>query len=160
MFEWLDFTTYIHTNVTKKELEEFLKKYQKYPGHKDGDCFVFCILSHGDFGCIFTSDDEAFSIKEILSHFTAQECVALAQKPKLFFIQACQGYEVQPFVSIKTDGKTFDPILPPSVETVPNWAHFLLGLSTVPGYVSFRDEKKGSWFIQSLCKHLKDMVPG
>lgn len=160
VFEWLDFTTYIHTNVTKEELEVILKKYQKNPGHKTADCFVFCILSHGDFGCIFTSDDKAFSIKKILSHFTAQECVALAQKPKLFFIQACQGYETQSSITIKTDGKPFDPILPPSVETVPNWAHFLLSLSTVPGYVSFRDAKKGSWFIQSLCKHLEDMVPG
>ncbi|XP_049628872.1 caspase-10-like [Suncus etruscus] len=159
VFEWLDFTTYIHTNVTKKGLEVILKEYQKNPGHKAADCFVFCILSHGDFGSIITSDDKAFSIKKILSHFTAQKCTALAQKPKLFFIQACQGSKIQPSISIKTDGKT-DPILPPSEETVPDWAHFLLSLSTVPGYGSFRNKEKGSWFIQSLCKNLKKMVSG
>lgn len=35
--------------------------------------------------------------------------------------------------------------------TVRNYADILVAHSTLPGYVSFRDRKTGSWYIQLLC---------
>lgn len=35
---------------------------------------------------------------------------------------------------------------------VPAEADFLLAYSTVPGFVSWRNSEKGSWFIQALCE--------
>lgn len=35
---------------------------------------------------------------------------------------------------------------------VPRTADLLIFWATVPGYGAIRDKKKGSWFIQSLCK--------
>lgn len=40
----------------------------------------------------------------------------------------------------------------------PAEADFLIAHSTMPGYVSFRNDK-GSFFVQSLVKHLKEHSP-
>lgn len=37
---------------------------------------------------------------------------------------------------------------------VPAEADFLLAYSTVPGFVSWRNSDKGSWFVQALCEIL------
>ncbi|XP_045431387.1 caspase-10 isoform X2 [Pipistrellus kuhlii] len=159
VFQWLGFNVDIRDDVTKECLEEVLQKYQRHPDHANGDCFVFCVLTHGKFGAIYSSDDALIPIREIMSHFTAKQCPGLVDKPKLFFIQACQGKEIQSSVCIEADAINPELIEPPLEDSVPNEADFLLGLSTVPGYVSFRHRREGSWYIQSLYNHLKDLVP-
>ena len=159
VFEWLGFSVHVYVDVTKVHLMQVLQKYQSHPGHADGDCFVFCVLTHGEFGAIYSSDGDLIPIREILSHFTAQQCPGLAHKPKLFFIQACQGEEIQPSVSIEADAVNPELKAPLLKDSIPVEADFLLGLATVPGYVSFRHVKEGSWYIQSLYNHLKDLVP-
>ncbi|XP_036109895.1 caspase-10 isoform X1 [Molossus molossus] len=159
VFQWLGFIIDIYDNVTKSHLEKVLQKYKRHPDHADGDCFVFCVLTHGRFGAVYSSDEALIPIREIMSHFTAQQCPSLANKPKLFFIQACQGEEIQSSVSIQADAINPEPTDPPLEDSVPVEADFLLGLATVPGYVSFRHKTKGSWYIQALCKYLKDYVP-
>ncbi|XP_042639580.1 caspase-10 [Orycteropus afer afer] len=164
VFEWLGFTVRVYNDVTKVGLEEALQHYKSHPGHTDGDCFVCCILTHGKFGAVYSSDGALILIREIMSHFTAQQCPGLALKPKLFFIQACQGEETHPSISIEADALNSEKLLPHPREkslqdSVPIEADFLLGLATVPGYVSFRHVERGSWYIQSLCNHLKDLIP-
>ncbi|XP_039700356.1 caspase-10 isoform X3 [Pteropus medius] len=159
VFKWLGFNVNIYNDVTKENLEEVLIKFQSHPDHADGDCFVFCVLTHGKFGAVYSSDGVLIPIREIMSHFTALQCPGLADKPKLFFIQACQGEEIQLSVSIEADAINPEPTHPPLQNSVPNEADFLLGLATVPGYVSFRHTTEGSWYIQSLYNHLKDLVP-
>ena len=39
---------------------------------------------------------------------------------------------------------------------VPIYADFLFVYSCYPGYVSFSNETKGSWFIQTLCEVLDE----
>ena len=56
----------------------------------DSSCFVCCIMSHGDMGRIYGSDCKPVDIKEITDSFTKVNCPGLAEKPKLFFIQACR----------------------------------------------------------------------
>ncbi|MBZ3884721.1 Caspase-10 [Sciurus carolinensis] len=157
VFEWLGFTTHRHDDVTKGVMDKILQEYKSHPGHDDGDCFVFCILTHGEFGAVYSSDGVLIPIREITHHFTAYQCPGLARKPKLFFIQACQGTEIQPSVFIEADAQNCEQLS--LQDSVPNEADFLLGLATVPGYVSFRHIQNGSWYIQSLCKHLKKLVP-
>ncbi|XP_058565371.1 caspase-10 isoform X1 [Neofelis nebulosa] len=161
VFQWLGFSVHIYNNVTKGRLDEVLKEYKSHPGHADGDCFVFCVLTHGKFGAVYSSDEALVPIREIMSHFTAQQCPGLAHKPKLFFIQACQGEEIQPSVSIEADAinSEHSPPTPSLLASVPSDADFLLGLATVPGYVSFRHVEEGSWYIQSLYNNLKNLVP-
>ncbi|XP_016064322.1 PREDICTED: caspase-10 [Miniopterus natalensis] len=159
VFQWLGFTVDVHVDVTKKCLEEVLQKYKSRPDHADRDCFVFCALTHGKFGAIYSSDEALIPIREIMSHFTAQQCPGLANKPKLFFIQACQGEEIQSSVVIEADAVNPESVHLPLQDSVPVEADFLLGLATVPGYVSFRHKTEGSWYIQSLYNYLKDWVP-
>ncbi|KAL0626592.1 Caspase-10 [Plecturocebus cupreus] len=163
VFNWLGFTVCTYNNVTRGRMEEVLQEQKCNPDHVNGDCFVFCILTHGKFGAVYSSDEALMPIREIMSHFTALQCPGLAEKPKLFFIQACQGDEIQPSVSIEADA--LNPEQQPTSlqgilqDSIPVEADFLLGLATVPGYVSFRDVQEGSWYIQSLCNHLKTLVP-
>lgn len=159
MFKWLGFNVNIYDDVTEENLKKVLKKFKSLPDHADGDCFVFCILTHGKFGSIYSSDGVLIPIREIMSHFTALQCPDLADKPKLFFIQACQGEEIQLSVSVEADAVNPEPTHSPLQDSVPNDADFLLGLATVPGYVSFRHRTEGSWYIQSLYNHLKELVP-
>ncbi|XP_023398169.1 caspase-10-like isoform X3 [Loxodonta africana] len=164
VFQWLGFTVRVYNNVKKVDLEKALQEYKSHPDHVDRDCFVCCILTHGNLGAVYSSDEALIPIREIMSQFTAQQCPGLAHKPKLFFIQACQGDEIQPSVSIEADALNPEklPSAPRQVslqDSIPVEADFLLGLATVPGYVSFRHPEKGSWYIQSLCNHLKDLVP-
>lgn len=159
VFEWLGFRVTTYVDVTKEDLEKVLQEYKSHQDHNDGDCFVFCVLTHGKFGAVYSSDGFLIPIRLIMSHFTAQKCPGLANKPKLFFIQACQGEEIQPSVSIDADAINPESTNPPLQDSVPVEADFLLGLATVPGYVSFRHTTEGSWYIQSLYNHLKDLVP-
>ncbi|KAM5324996.1 caspase-10 [Glossophaga mutica] len=159
VFQWLGFLVHTHVDVTKPQLEKLLKMYQNHPGHAEGDCFVFCVLTHGKYGAIYSSDEALIPIREIMSHFTAPQCPGLANKPKLFFIQACQGEEIQSSVCVEADAVCPESTHPPLQDSVPVEADFLLGLATVPGYVSFRHTTEGSWYIQSLCNYLKDWVP-
>ncbi len=48
--------------------------------------------SHGSKGVIYGTDGEEINIEnEIVQMFDANNCNGLVGKPKLFFIQACQG---------------------------------------------------------------------
>ncbi|KAM5156282.1 caspase-10 [Callospermophilus lateralis] len=157
VFEWLGFTAHKYDDVTKGVMDKILQEYKSHPGHADGDCFVFCILTHGEFGAVYSSDGVLIPIRSIMHHFTAQQCPRLAHKPKLFFIQACQGSEVQTSVLTEADAQNSKHLS--LMDSVPTEADFLLGLATVPGYMSFRHIRDGSWYIQSLCSHLKKLVP-
>uniref|UniRef100_A0A2K6L973 Caspase 10 n=1 Tax=Rhinopithecus bieti TaxID=61621 RepID=A0A2K6L973_RHIBE len=159
VFQWLGFTVHIYNDVTKVVMEEVLQKQKCNPAHADGDCFVFCILTHGEYGAVYSSDEALIPIREITSHFTALQCPGLAEKPKLFFIQACQGEKIQPSKSIEADALNPEQAPTSLQDSIPVEADFLLGLATVPGYVSFRHVEEGSWYIQSLCNHLKVLVP-
>lgn len=162
VFTWLGFKTEVLHDVTKGQLDDILKRYKQHSGHARGDCFVFCVLTHGKCGEVYTSDGLLVPILDIISHFTLQQCPGLAHKPKLFFIQACQGKNTQLSIATEADAinlehVNLEPLSLP--KCLPNSVDILLGLSTVPGYVSYRHVEEGSWYIQSLCRHLRDMVP-
>lgn len=159
VFQWLGFTVHMYHDVTRKAMQKILRDQKSHPRHTDGDCFVFCILTHGDLGGVYTSDKVFMPFRDITSHFTAQQCQGLAHKPKLFFIQACQGEAVHPSAPIQADALNPECVAPSLQGSIPDEADFLLGLATVPGYVSFRHKEEGSWYIQSLCNHLKSLVP-
>ena len=55
------------------------------------ECFVCIVCSHGEKEGIFCHDGGIIKLDELTSYFDATHCAALQNKPKLFFIQACQG---------------------------------------------------------------------
>lgn len=165
VFKDLGFKVRTYHNKTAKEMKALLKSYSESRDHKD--CFVCCILSHGRQEGVSGSDLETCSMKDILSPFDGSNCPPLAGKPKVFFIQACRGELRQAGVRVNTDSdateakdaeepndESLTPEDPGEAYTLPDQSDFLISMSTVEDYVSFRADD-GSWFIQSLCIHLK-----
>ncbi|NXT99849.1 CASPA protein, partial [Buphagus erythrorhynchus] len=163
VFMWLGLDVKTYTNLTSGDIINLMEAWQHVEDHKDRDCFICCILSHGSSGAIYGTDHKLVSIRMLMSHFTAKQCPQLAAKPKLFFIQACQGNNIQRPVFLDTDGSTPDSSAMQGrvsvFESIPEEADFLLGMATVDGCVAFRHIEEGAWYIQSLCSKLQLLVP-
>jgi len=56
--------------------------------------FVMFVLSHGEDGHFYALNGKKISIQNIMEYFDGRKCPALRNKPKLFFVQACQGGEL------------------------------------------------------------------
>lgn len=120
--------------------------------HTDNDCVVVAILSHGEHGYLYAKDVQ-YKLDTIWHYFSAHTCPTLAGKPKLFFIQACQGDHFDPGVLMcrtETDGETSMSY------KIPVHADFLIAYSTIPGFYSWRNTTNGSWFMQSLVEELNN----
>ncbi|NXG64283.1 CASP8 protein, partial [Hemiprocne comata] len=162
VFSKLHFEIAEYRDLTAEQIRETVNIY-RCKDHKDKDCFVCCILSHGKKGIIYGVDGQEVPIQELTTSFTGQNCHSLAGKPKVFFVQACQGDACQKGVIIETDSGDQDS----SVETdarfqldcIPAEADFLLGMATLQDHVSYRSPREGTWYIQALCKHLEYSCP-
>jgi hypothetical protein len=54
---------------------------------KNYDCLVVFVLTHGGERDIIFAKDRAYYVKDLVEPFTGRNCIPLANKPKLFFIQ-------------------------------------------------------------------------
>lgn len=152
--------------------------------HRDNDCLLITIMTHGDYGTI-SSFDADYTLNRITSHFTDENCPSLSGKPRIIFVQACRGNLLDPghVTTIRSDfvyklerqsKKNIDQIdvepfavkqpeeiytdLPDEEDMVhnpPNHKDFLIVRSTMPKYLSFRNTDNGSWFIQDLCQEIE-----
>lgn len=161
-FKELHFEIVPYDNCTADKIHEVLRFYQSRD-HKNKDCFICCILSHGDKGIVYGTDGKEASIYELTSYFTGSKCPSLAGKPKIFFIQACQGNNFQKGVPDEADleqlHSTLDVDSSSYKNYIPDEADFLLGMATVANCVSYRDPTHGTWYIQSLCQSLSKRCP-
>jgi hypothetical protein len=86
--------------------------------------FVCFILTYGDKGKIYGSDCKFVYLDEITAEFKKDKCPRLAEKPKLFFIQACRIDDgSDPLMNDSEFRSRSDPAEP----------HFLIALSLAPG---------------------------
>ncbi|XP_005519961.1 PREDICTED: caspase-10 [Pseudopodoces humilis] len=163
VFTWLGLDVRTYTDLTSGDIKNLMETWQHVQDHKDRNCFICCILSHGKSGAIYGTDEKLVSIRMLTSHFSAKQCPQLAAKPKLFFIQACQGDSIQRPVYVDTDEPTPDSSSMQErvslYESIPEDADFLLGMATVDGCVAFRHIEEGAWYIQALCSKLQLLVP-
>uniref|UniRef100_U3J5E3 Caspase-8 n=1 Tax=Anas platyrhynchos platyrhynchos TaxID=8840 RepID=U3J5E3_ANAPP len=162
VFGTLHFIIKEYKDLTAEEIRKIVNIY-RCQDHNDKDCFVCCVLSHGKKGVIYGVDGQEVRIQELTTSFTGQNCHSLAGKPKVFFVQACQGDARQKGVTIETDSGEQDSSLEADarfqLECIPSEADFLLGMATLQDYVSYRSSSQGSWYIQSLCQHLENSCP-
>lgn len=173
VFSWLGFRVLMCTDQTRDQMAQTLTWFASLRDHdqlqgmgiqewrgnsftapqqgvRHGDAFICCILSHGRKGVVLGIDHKLLSIKEIRRTFKATEQSALTGKPKVFFIQACQGPEIQRGVLEKDD---CDP------QHIPEEADILVAMATVEDHAAIRHTMDGSWFVQSLCQLLKECCP-
>lgn len=155
----MSFEVVVRRDLSRQAMLTVLKEFNQRD-HSKMDCFVCCVLSHGLEGTVYGVDGNQVKLRELTEPFSGVHCRSLREKPKLFFIQACQGNKEQR--SIQTDcprprSLSTDAVVPKN--SIPTDADFLLGMATIPDYASFRDRKEGTWFIQSLCEMLQSLVP-
>nr|ADB80146.1 caspase-8-like protein [Mytilus californianus] len=160
----LDFEVRSYNDVDSTRMTQIMVE-TAFEDHSKYDCLVVSILTHGVLGHVYGADGRIVRISQLTSCFSGRRCPSLAGKPKLFFIQACQGREKQEGHVIETDGKGSMPVSDSSEERqdlnvdrlrelIPDEADFLLGYATVPGYVSYRSRSQGSWYINKLSQNL------
>uniref|UniRef100_A0A8R1XKX5 Caspase n=1 Tax=Onchocerca volvulus TaxID=6282 RepID=A0A8R1XKX5_ONCVO len=173
LFRQLNYTVSVYRNLCAKEMLNAIRDFSKRPEHRLLDSCVICVLTHGEHGELYGTDDNAVSVLEFVSSLNARNCPALAHKPKLFFLQACRGQQYDHGFGTEFDGsdgyfdRWFTCTTPQSQKNLPVEqktklpieADILVSYATTPGYVSWRNSMKGSWFIQSICevfaKHAK-----
>ena len=186
MFTWLGFQVEVVRDATRDQMLSSMRELASRD-HSGMDCVACVVLSHGLEGGVYGVDGGVVRLNEFTGFLNGVRCASLRGKPKLFFIQACQGNQreqavpvpangpVNPKVHDQTDGpggpgvniQTDGPSSPGDIcsnavvasELLPSTADFLTAMATTPSHVSVRLEDKGSWFIQSLCKNLVQLVP-
>ena len=152
-WRYLGYQVEVCRDITKSEftkifynIDLFLKKVcSKSHTKVENDSFVCCILSHGDKFCIYSSDSKEVTIQYMECGLGESE--TLNSKPKIFFIQACQGggLGTKPVQSkLQADGES----------QTSRRADVYISYATVPGDMCYRDIEKGSWFIGVVCKTL------
>ncbi|XP_033119167.1 caspase-8-like isoform X2 [Anneissia japonica] len=149
LFKYLGFQVIVRRNATSEDMKRQVEDVSRMD-HTNYDCFVCCMLSHGDLGTIFSSDEISCKILDFTSPFRPRYCPSLAGKPKLFFLQACQGSrKAEDFEHFQVDSAES------GTDNIPDDADFLLGYATAPGNVSFRSRSRGSWYISKLTNALQ-----
>jgi caspase 7 len=146
----LDFEVEVHNDLPYKEIERILEQ-ASMEDHSDADCVLVTVLSHGELGILYACD-HPYKPDNLWSHFTADKCPSLAGKPKMFFIQACQGDRLDSGVKMVSRTQTDAGS---TTYKIPSHADFLIGYSTIPGFYSWRNTTAGSWFIQAFCHVLQ-----
>ncbi|KAF6719605.1 Caspase-3 [Oryzias melastigma] len=143
VFSKLGYKVNIYNDQTVNQIKRILIDASKMD-HSNCASFVCILLSHGDEG-VFYGTDGSVELKFLTSLFRGDHCRSLVGKPKLFFIQACRGTDLDD--GIEADSKD-------DTTKIPVEADFLYAFSTAPGYYSWRNTMTGSWFINALCDML------
>ncbi len=132
------------------------------------DSFICCILAHGEEGAIVGLDGSTIKIADISRALvdSKNNCQKyLHQKPKIFFIQACQGSDLPSELDCTTKGVPTDPPLPvenldTGVPPLPRDSDFFYGFASSFETPATRHPLNGASYIQTLCEvletHYKD----
>ena len=153
---FLGYRVQIYRNLKSQETidlfshidELLLQSKKKAKTRVSNDSFICCILSHGKEGKIICSDSKTVDIK-FIEDMTGDSELLLG-KPKVFFIQACQGCRMGDLRVQADDAST--SVAPRAYTT--GRTHFYMCYATVGGNKSYRDSYRGSWFITEVCKAL------
>lgn len=149
--------------------------------HSDNDCLVIVFLTHGE--QMEFNDDEScntllnhdlmsylyskngkYPLQSAWDYFTNESCPSLANKPRIFFIQACQGDKLEKGYKLtlrdtsRLAAAKREFLRTADFSCLPK-QDFLVVYSSLPEHASFRSTKEGSWFIQSLCYEIENREP-
>ncbi|XP_036440705.1 caspase-2 isoform X2 [Colossoma macropomum] len=174
LFTELDFTVSLHKDLTVQAMRDRIEQFARRPEHAVYDCCAVCLLSHGVEGSIYGTDGQLLELDWVFERFDNARCPLLQNKPKMFFIQACRGEEMDSGVD-QLDGD--DRAEPTDCEQrdagreeksarqnetreqrdserlrvkLPQRSDMICGFATLKGTAAMRNTKKGSWFIQEL----------
>lgn len=105
LFPRLGFYTNRYDDVNGEKFEKIIKDVAAID-HKEFDCLMIAILTHGEEGKLCATDGKKFSVEFLTIKFSGRNCPSLIGKPKIFFLQACRGTNFQGTVEYDdmTDG--------------------------------------------------------
>ncbi|XP_043287076.1 caspase-1-like isoform X1 [Venturia canescens] len=152
----LGFEVEILDNLVHVEVIDKITKLSE-EDHGDSDCICIFVLTHGLSNDMIFAKDVAYKADKIWKPFTADKCKSLAGKPKLFFLQACRGDELDDGVTLMARSRRYGNSETDSIVTsykIPTHADFLIAHSSAQGFYSWRNPTKGTWFVQCLCEVL------
>ncbi|NXJ10248.1 CASP3 protein, partial [Odontophorus gujanensis] len=135
-------------NRTAKEMEDL---YQQECGCEHGDYFVSIISSHGEEGAVLGCDCRPLRLARVFQILSPKNCPALAEKPKVFFIQACRGTALDQGVFLEADSGQPEPDSFSEYLRIPPNTAVMFACS--PGYGAFLNPA-GSMFLQALLAAL------
>ncbi|XP_051568560.1 caspase-8-like isoform X3 [Myxocyprinus asiaticus] len=163
VFRKMNFLVELRDDLLASDIRDVIKEFAQ-KNHSAMDAFVCCVLSHGERGTVLGIDGKEVAIRDLTLPFAA--CHTLVSKPKLFFIQACQGREAQESVWMEdgqvdvTEEETYEgDARAVALQSIPIEADFLIGMATVEYYQSFRHITEGSIYIQELCRQMEKFCP-
>lgn len=154
--------------------DEHIKVYEDYSWSKmkkvardlehdsileESDCIMIFILSHGKDDNKVMACDVPYDLFEFVALFTPKNLESLATKPKLFFVQACRGDDIDDGHTIRPMGRRaiVDEVdFAERTYTHPTYADLSIAYSSHHGHFSFRNQS-GSWFMQDLCEVLQNI---
>ncbi|XP_041843824.1 caspase-2 isoform X4 [Melanotaenia boesemani] len=181
VFTELDYHVSVHKDLTAQGMRSCIENFCRRPEHRTVDSCVVCLLSHGVEGAIYGTDGQLLQLDWVFEAFDNAHCPLLQNKPKMFFIQACRGDEMDCGVE-QIDGPV--RTLSPSCEQrdagregqgdvdprqrvdmgrprikLPQRSDMICGFASLKGQrictAAMRNTKRGSWFIQELNTALR-----
>ncbi|XP_032664632.1 caspase-1-like [Odontomachus brunneus] len=148
----LGFDVMVHDNLTHREVIDVLDELSNKTDHRDNDCICIVVLTHGLQNDMISAKDAIYKTDKLWKPFTADNCPTLAGKPKLFFIQACRGEEVDNGVVLSPRSlSTTDSV---SSYKIPTHADILIAHSSAQGFYTWRNPTDGTWYVSCLCEIL------
>ena len=135
-----------HRDKTADEIKELIKSVCENTDHSKCDSFVCCLLSHGDYGKIYGTDDRSVYLEDIKRSIV--KCQSLAGKPKIFIIQSCRGDRLPNARAVEID----DHDDTPGKILLPEESDLFFGYATTPSTKACRFTDVGSWYVIELCK--------
>ncbi|XP_006218373.1 caspase-14 [Vicugna pacos] len=150
MFQKLGFESTIKRDPTAQQFKEELEKFQEAIDAREDfvSCAFVVLMAHGLEGRLKGEDEEMVDLEDLFQVLNNKNCRALRAKPKVYIVQACRGEQRDPGETVGADNSVM--VVKYSPETIPTYTDTLHVYSTVEGYIAYRDDKKGSYFIQTL----------
>ncbi|XP_078108827.1 caspase-2 isoform X8 [Sander vitreus] len=181
VFTELDYLVTVHRDLTAQGMRSCIENFCRRPDHRTVDSCVVCLLSHGVDGAIYGTDGQLLQLDWVFKSFDNAHCPLLQNKPKIFFIQACRGEEMDCGVEqIDGPARTCSPCCEqldagregqgdahsrqrgdmgrPRIK-LPQRSDMICGFASLKGQrictAAMRNTKRGSWFIQELNTTLR-----
>ncbi|XP_035498117.2 caspase-2 isoform X1 [Scophthalmus maximus] len=181
VFTELDYLVAVHRDLTAQGMMSCIENFCRRPEHRSVDSCVVCLLSHGVEGAVYGTDGQLMQLDWVFEAFDNSRCPMLQNKPKMFFIQACRGDEMDCGVEqIDGPARTCSPSCEQrdagregkgdadSIERgdmgrprikLPQRSDMICGFASLKGQrtctAAMRNTKRGSWFIQELNAALR-----
>ncbi|XP_029654380.2 caspase-7-like [Octopus sinensis] len=143
----------VFKDKTADEMLNAFKNVNEVGTRNPVGCFVCAIMSHGRENDQLCAYDRDVGLYDLLSCLTPVKCPSLRKVPKLIFVQACRGGEIDEGACV-TDGPETE--VNETLSNIPIMPDLLVFHSSYNKYSSFRNKTNGTCFMETLSEALSE----